>query len=140
MTSYQFMGVDKKRSKNMAAIKSKGMKPELTVRRLVYNMGCHYRLHRKDIPGRPDLAFIGRKKAIYVHGCFWHQHSDPRCKIVHKPKSNLDYWLPKLKRNKERDRKALSEIKKTGWESLVIWECQTRDDEALTRRIKAFLE
>ena len=87
------------RSANMRAIRSKDMKPELIVRRLVHGMGYRYRLHRQDLPGRPDLVFPSRKKLIFVNGCFWHQHDEKDCKLVRKPKSNQAYWLPKLERN-----------------------------------------
>src|SRR6266478_1721246 len=91
-----------RRSENMRRIKSKGMRPELIVRSMVYRMGHRYRLHSRDLPGKPDLVFRSRKKVIEVRGCFWHQHRG--CPIAHCPKSRIDYWLPKLARNKERDK------------------------------------
>ncbi|MCM2481692.1 MULTISPECIES: very short patch repair endonuclease [Burkholderia] len=126
------------RSENMRRIRSKDTEPELAVRRLVYAMGYRYRLHRKDIPGKPDLAFLGRRKVIFIHGCFWHQHSG--CREGRPPKSNTDYWLPKLRRNQDRDRAALSQLAATGWEALVIWECETKDSSALAAKIKVFLQ
>ena len=126
------------RSENMRRIRSKDTEPELVVRRLVYAMGYRYRLHRKDIPGKPDLVFLGRRKVIFIHGCFWHQHSD--CREGRPPKSNMDYWLPKLRRNQERDRAALVQLAATGWEALVIWECETKDSSALAAKIKVFLQ
>src|SRR5262245_61421886 len=93
----------KRRSENMRRIRSRDMEPELIVRRLVHGMGYRYRLHVKKFPGSPDIVFSRLRKVIFVHGCFWHQHEDPRCKISRMPKSNLDYWKPKLERNHARD-------------------------------------
>lgn len=124
------------RSANMRAIRSKDMLPELTVRRLAHKFGYRYRLHRKDLPGKPDLVFASRKKVIFVHGCFWHLHN---CKGAHIPKSNLDYWLPKLTRNQARDVNNLKQLSAKGWQSLVIWECETRDVHDLKKRLKGFL-
>lgn len=123
----------------MAAIKSKGMKPEMVVRSLVHGMGCRYRLHRKGLPGKPDLVFGPRKKVIFVHGCFWHQHSDPACKIARMPKSNTGYWNAKLARNVERDAKNIALLETAGWKVLTIWECETKETERLKEKLKAFL-
>jgi DNA mismatch endonuclease (patch repair protein) len=135
-----FDDVSEKRSKTMAAIKSANTKPELIVRRLVHSLGHRYRLHRKDLPGTPDLAFIGRKKAIFVHGCFWHQHSDPDCPRFHVPKSRTDYWLPKLQRNVERDAKHLQQYDEMGWQVLTLWECEVAATDSLTAKITQFLK
>ena len=124
------------RSANMRAIRSTGMKPELAVRSLVHKMGYRFRLHKKDLPGKPDLVFGPRRKVIFVHGCFWHCHN---CKAAHVPKSNRDYWGPKLERNRTRDRKNLDALKAAGWQSLVIWECELKDAEGMCSRIKHFL-
>lgn len=130
-----------KRSANMRNIKSKDMKPEMIVRRLVYKMGYRYRLHRHDLPGRPDLVFVGRKKIIFVHGCYWHQHQEPTCPLTHKPKTNKAYWSPKLNKNSERDKNNRKKLKEMGWDVLVIWECQLRSELlAVEQEIKAFLE
>ena len=126
-----------RRSANMRAIRSKGMKPETLVRRLVYALGYRYRLHRKDLPGKPDLVFIGKRKAIFVHGCFWHQH--PNCREGRPPRSNQEYWGPKLQRNVERDSKAVEALSAQGWQTLVIWECETGDEENLRKRLLSFL-
>ncbi len=123
----------------MRRIKSKNMKPEMTVRRLVHGMGYRHRLHRKDLPGKPDLVFGPRQKVLFVHGCFWHQHDDPACKISHAPKSRLEYWGPKLERNQERDRANREALEALGWSVLEVWECQTRDREALAVRLREFL-
>lgn len=128
-----------RRSENMRKIRGKGMKPELMVRKLTHGMGYRYRLHLSDLPGKPDLVFIGRKKAIFVHGCFWHQHPASSCKIVRVPKSNQDYWLPKLKRNAEKDIAVKRQLQRSGWGVLVIWECQTKNIQAICGRISKFL-
>jgi DNA mismatch endonuclease (patch repair protein) len=127
-----------RRSANMRAIRSKGMKPEMLVRQLVRSLGFGYRLHRKDLPGKPDLAFIGRKKAIFVHGCFWHQHAE--CREGRLPSSNQAYWTPKLQRNVERDRQDLQNLEAKGWRTLVVWECETKAESALRDSIRSFLE
>ena len=128
-----------RRSANMAQIRSKNMKPELIVRRLVHSLGYRYRIHRKDLPGKPDLAFGPRKKAIFVHGCFWHQHPNPKCLDGRAPKSNLAYWTPKLQRNVERDRQHISALRKAGWDTLIVWECETNRPESLRGRLVRFL-
>ncbi|MCG5262361.1 DNA mismatch endonuclease Vsr [Cupriavidus gilardii] len=110
----------------------------MAVRRLVHAMGYRYRLHRKNLPGKPDLVFVVRRKVIFIHGCFWHQHSG--CRAGRPPRSNTDYWLPKLRRNQERDRVALAHLADSGWKALVIWECETKDSPALAARIKLFLQ
>ena len=125
------------RSANMRAIRSKGMKPELAVRRLVHAMGYRYRLHRHELPGRPDMVFPGRRKVIFVHGCFWHQHPD--CKLAHRPRSNLEYWGPKLHRNQERDSEHRARLAELGWDVLVIWECEVDASDGLSDRICDFL-
>ena len=123
----------------MQRIRSKDTKPELVVRRTVFEMGYRYRIHSTKLPGRPDLSITSRKKAIFVHGCFWHQHPDSRCPIVRVPKSALDYWKPKLIRNVERDIEHLDWFRLNGWSVLTIWECQVKDEEKLCTEIKMFL-
>jgi DNA mismatch endonuclease (patch repair protein) len=123
----------------MAKIRSGDTKPEMIVRRLLHARGFRYRLHRKDLPGKPDLVFGPRRKAIFIHGCFWHQHDAAGCLDGRKPKSNTGYWHSKLDRNVERDRQHLAELAEKGWDTLVIWECQTKDAEALLREIEEFL-
>ncbi|MBM85283.1 MAG: very short patch repair endonuclease [Rhodospirillaceae bacterium] len=128
-----------RRSWNMSRIRSKDMKPEMVVRRLVHGMGYRYRLHRKDLPGKPDLVFGPRRKAIFVHGCFWHQHGDPECKISRIPRSRPEYWITKLERNKDRDTCNIEALHAEGWRTLVVWECRTKDTEKLRQQIHNFL-
>ena len=123
----------------MAAIRSKGMKPEMLVRSLIHRLGFRFRLHRKDLPGKPDLVFTGRRKIVFVHGCFWHQHKDPNCLDGRPPKSNETYWGPKLARNQSRDAQSQAALEAAGWKVLVVWECETRDIPALTDRLRTFL-
>jgi DNA mismatch endonuclease (patch repair protein) len=128
------------RSENMRRIKSKNMKPEMTVRGIIHGMGFRYRLHRRDLPGKPDIVLSARRQVIFVHGCFWHSHDNPSCTDgQRKPKSNLDYWLPKLARNHERDLANLASLRDSGWTVLVVWECETKDKEALKQSLSAFL-
>jgi len=123
----------------MRRIRSKGMKPEMVVRRLVHRLGFRYRLHRKDLPGKPDLVFGPRRAVIFVHGCFWHQHEKASCLDGRAPKSNTVYWGPKLARNVERDAVAQKALEHAGWRVLVIWECETRDLRELEEKIQRFL-
>lgn len=123
----------------MRAVKGKDTKPEMIVRRLVHGMGFRYRLHRKDLPGKPDLAFGRRKKAIFVHGCFWHQHSESGCRGARMPATRSDYWRPKLTRNKERDERAIAELGRLGWDVLVVWECWLKDVNRTGTVVEAFL-
>jgi DNA mismatch endonuclease (patch repair protein) len=129
-----------RRSENMRRIKSKDMKPELLVRRLVHALGYRYRLHRKDLPGKPDLVFGPRKKVIFVHGCFWHGHNRQGCLDARRPKSNTEYWNPKLTRNRERDAERIAALRDDGWGVLVIWECETTDDKAVQKKLRQFLK
>lgn len=130
----------KRRSEIMASIQSKGMKPEVIVRRLTHAMGYRYRLHRKDLPGKPDLVFPGKSKIIFVHGCFWHHHKASSCKIARVPKSNQEYWIPKLRKNVQRDEEQIRELKKSGWDVLVIWECEVKEGLKIESSIRDFLE
>jgi len=127
------------RSRRMALVRGKDTGPEMIVRRLVHRLGFRYRLHGKKLPGRPDLVFAGRKKVIFVHGCFWHRHGDSECKLARLPKSRLDFWLPKLEANKERDNKNRRLLKADGWGILVIWECELADLRKVERAIIKFL-
>jgi DNA mismatch endonuclease, patch repair protein len=123
----------------MSAIRSKNSKPELTVRRLVHGMGFRYRLHQRDLPGKPDLVFGPHRKIIFVHGCFWHQHPDPACLDGRLPKSRTEYWHAKLARNVERDRLNCEALENSGWQVMIIWECET-SRTGLSDRLRAFLD
>ena len=116
------------------------MRPEMKVRKLVHSLGYRYRLHRKDLPGKPDLVFPKKKSVIFVHGCFWHQHGDPNCLDSRRPKSNTQYWDAKLARNVERDKNHIESLRQKGWRVLVIWGCETTDQTALREKLVSFLE
>jgi DNA mismatch endonuclease, patch repair protein len=126
------------RSRIMAAVKGKDTTPEMIVRRLVHSLGFRYRLHVSSLPGRPDLVFPRLKKLINVSGCFWHMHHCGRCRI---PTSRRGYWVAKLRRNWERDRRTRRALRRAGWKVLVVWECQTtaRRREWLRERVAEFL-
>jgi DNA mismatch endonuclease (patch repair protein) len=126
------------RSRRMARVRSKDTKPEMTVRRLVHSLGYRYRLHDRALPGRPDLVFKGRRKVIFIHGCFWHRHGQG-CALARMPKSRVEFWGEKLARNEERDRRSLEGLANLGWDYLIVWECQLKDRDALARRIRDFL-
>jgi DNA mismatch endonuclease (patch repair protein) len=125
------------RSENMRRIKAADTSPEMLVRRMVHAMGYRYRLHRKDLPGKPDLVFGPKQKVIFVHGCFWHQHD--RCAAGRVPSSNLAYWKPKLQRNKDRDQKSRTALEAEGWRVLVVWDCETKDLANLRVTLTDFL-
>ena len=128
------------RSRIMRLVRSQDTQPEMAVRRLAHGLGYRFRLHRKDLPGKPDLVFPSRGKIIFVHGCFWHQH---RCKRGSRtPSSRQEYWLGKLQGNVARDKAVLRRLRKLGWGVMVIWECQTTPDklDRLAGRIVRFLE
>ncbi len=129
----------KERSHRMSLVRGKDTKPEMKVRRLVHGMGYRYRLHRRDLPGTPDLVFPSRKKVLYVHGCYWHRHLDPACKLARLPKSRLEFWLPKLEANAARDRLNQEKLQTMGWRFLVVWECELKDEASLSSRIRSFL-
>jgi DNA mismatch endonuclease (patch repair protein) len=126
-----------KRSEIMSKVRGKNTSPELVVRKLVFSLGYRYRLHGKHLPGTPDLVFPGRKKVIFVHGCFWHYHN---CKIGHPPKSRLEYWLPKLEANKKRDSQKSQELINQGWKILVVWQCEIKNIPELEQTIVKFLD
>jgi DNA mismatch endonuclease (patch repair protein) len=125
------------RSAIMRAVKGKDTKPELAVRKLLSAMGHRYRLHRKDLPGNPDVVFPGRRKALFVHGCFWHGHSCKRGDRI--PKTNTEYWLAKIAGNRRRDRRVRRLLRAAGWQVLTIWECQLKRPAPLAKRIARFL-
>lgn len=125
------------RSAHMRRIRKRDTEPELVVRRITHALGFRYRLHRQNLPGTPDLVLPRHRKVIQVHGCFWHQHIG--CRLARQPKSRLDYWLPKLARNVERDRAAQAALDAAGWSCLTVWECQTRHTEQLQELLRRFL-
>ena len=126
-----------KRSFIMAAVHSKDTKPEMLVRKVVHALGYRYRLHDTKLPGRPDLVFPSRRKAIFVHGCFWHRH--PKCKYATMPKSRVDFWERKFCANVARDRCVRRELKKMGWTVLTVWQCELEKNEKLTEQLDDFL-
>lgn len=130
----------KERSERMSRVHSKDTGPEWIVRRLVFAMGYRYRLHARDLPGRPDMVFRKRRKVIFVHGCFWHRHQSVRCPLARLPKSRLDFWLPKLEGNKERDECNKRALVKAGWKVLTIWECELGNTKRLGAAIRRFLD
>lgn len=125
------------RSRTMRAVKGRDTQPELAVRRLTHQMGFRFRLCRKDLPGCPDLVFPRLRKVIFINGCFWHGHNCARGSRI--PKSNKEYWLKKIRKNRERDQKSLKLLASTGWKPLVIWECEIRNESILRKRTKRFL-
>ncbi len=133
-----FEQVDPLRRRIMSAVRRRDTKPEMVVRRLLHSMNYRYRLHRKELPGHPDVVFAKRRKAIFVHGCFWHRHEG--CKKATVPQTRADSWNEKFERNVERDRKVGSRLSEMGWGTLIVWECETRQIEPLKRTLRDFLE
>jgi DNA mismatch endonuclease (patch repair protein) len=126
------------RSARMARVRGKDTNPELVVRRLAHRLGYRFRKHRADLPGQPDMVFVRARKAVFVHGCFWHRHDCPSGRRL--PKSRLDFWVPKLEKNHARDARNLEKLCEDGWRTLVIWECETQDLSNLTVRLRSFLD
>ena len=129
--------VSEQRSRNMSAIKSKNTKPEIAVRRLLHSMGYRFRLHRKDLPGSPDIVLPKYKTVIFVHGCFWHRHEN--CKYASTPKTRKEFWENKFNSNKKRDQKIQKEIIDLGWKFIIIWECEARNIQPLEEKLKGYL-
>lgn len=125
------------RRKIMQAVQGKDTGPEWVVRRLLHGAGYRYRLHDRRLPGRPDIVFPGRRKAIFVHGCFWHGHDCAKGRL---PKTRLDYWAPKIEANRERDARKRAELEALGWTVCVVWQCEIKEIEALKVRLWTFLE
>ena len=126
------------RSRTMRAIKDRNTKPEMMVRRLLHSMGYRYRLHRRNLPGKPDIVFGPRRKVIFVHGCFWHGHPCKRGNRL--PKTNAEYWKSKIARNIERHSSHLDELTAAGWTELTLWECELANENAVRQRLSAFLD
>lgn len=127
-----------RRSEVMSRVKSKDSRPEILVRRLIFEMGYRYRLHVRDLPGCPDIVFRPRQKVIFVHGCFWHRHSG--CKLARMPKSRLEFWEPKLEANRLRDLSTRRLLVRRGWRVLTVWECQVGRTEKLREKVRRFLD
>lgn len=121
----------------MASVKGRNTSPERLVKRCLRRLKCHYRSNVERIPGTPDFALVGRKKLIFVHGCFWHGHKG--CARAARPETNKEFWSRKIEGNMKRDARSLRKLRKTGWTVLVIWQCQTKDEERLKRRIARFI-
>lgn len=128
------------RSHCMSQIRSKDMKPELALRSIVHRLGYRFRLHRRDLPGAPDLVLARHRAVIFMNGCFWHWHPDPDCEIAGLPKSNLGYWKPKLTATRVRDERNTTLLEAEGWRVLTVWECELRSIPAVRERIRGFLE
>jgi len=125
------------RSALMSRVRAKNTKPEIVVRRAAHALGYRFRLHRRDLPGCPDLVFPGRKKVIFVNGCFWHRHAG--CPMASTPKTRTEFWSTKFNQNMRRDAEAISGLRNSGWACLVIWECETRDPVSLAQCLRGFL-
>ncbi|PWB79322.1 MAG: very short patch repair endonuclease [Methylocystaceae bacterium] len=126
------------RSEVMSMIRAQDTGPELVVRRAAHALGLRFRLHRRDLAGSPDLVFPRRRKALFVHGCYWHRHEG--CRFAYTPKSNVDFWMTKFARNVERDNEAMARLRVAGWDPMVIWECETRQPERVVERLSAIIE
>lgn len=123
----------------MRSIRSKDTSLEMKIRRALHARGFRYRLHRRDLPGSPDLVFPGRRKVVFIHGCFWHQHPSPGCPISHRPKSNIDYWDPKLNRTLHRDGENRDHLHSLGWEVFTVWECEAQNIQKVEAELMRFL-
>ena len=134
MSSEVIHKVSEQRSRNMSAIKSKNTKPEIAVRKLLHSMGYRFRLHRKDLPGSPDIVLPKYKTVIFVHGCFWHRHEN--CKYASTPKTRKEFWESKFKANVKRDMEIQEKIKNIGWQSVVVWECELKYSSALKKKLQ----
>lgn len=127
-----------KRSQVMARVRSKDTAPEMVVRRLLHRMGFRFRLHCPSLPGKPDIVLPRHRKVIFVHGCFWHGHQG--CKHSKAPASNVGFWSRKLSKNRERDMQTKQALESMGWQVLIVWECQTKDEHSLEESLRAFLD
>jgi DNA mismatch endonuclease, patch repair protein len=123
------------RSRMMGSIKGKDTAPELAVRKAAHALRLRFRLHRRDLPGSPDLVFPSRKTAVFVHGCYWHRHEG--CLCCYFPKSNVDFWEKKFKGNVARDERVRRELEQLGWRVVTLWECETAEEDGLHRKLKA---
>jgi DNA mismatch endonuclease, patch repair protein len=128
------------RSERMSRVRGKDTKPEMIVRRLLHGLGYRYRLHARDLPGTPDIVFRGRRKAIYVHGCFWHRHPDAACKLSRLPKTRREFWVPKLEGNRRRDLENQRKLTEMGWNCLLVWECEISTRARLVEKLREFMD
>lgn len=126
------------RSWNMSRIRNRDTRPEMIVRSLLHRMGYRFRLHKKDLPGKPDIVLPKYKTVIFVHGCFWHRHKG--CKYAYTPKSRTEFWNTKFEKNIARDKQVRKELKKLGWKVIVVWECEVKDTEKLYKKLNRDLE
>jgi DNA mismatch endonuclease, patch repair protein len=126
------------RSERMSRIRNRNTKPEIRIRRALFGLGYRFRVHGKRLPGRPDIVFPGRKKVVLVHGCFWHLHKP--CNHYRFPRTRVKFWTEKLSKNRLRDKRVLTELKKVGWKTFTVWECELKNFDALLKRIERFLE
>lgn len=124
------------RSRIMKSVSSRDTGPELTVRRLLHCLGYRYRLHHGELPGRPDIVFPGRRKAIFIHGCFWHGHGCGKGKL---PKSRIEYWSAKINANRERDASVIARLEEASWQTLSVWQCELRNLNAIATLLREFL-
>lgn len=127
-----------RRSAMMSRIRGRDTKPEMAVRREAHRLGFRFRLHRRDLPGTPDLVFPGRHKVVFVHGCYWHRHQG--CRFAYQPKSNAEFWNAKFAGNVVRDMRVMQELKQMGWSVLTIWECETDSTDDLGRKLTGYLD
>jgi DNA mismatch endonuclease, patch repair protein len=123
----------------MALVRGRDTKPEKLVRSALHEMGYRFRLRTPRLPGKPDIIFHSRNKVIFVHGCFWHRHDDPACKLARLPKSRLDFWQPKLEQNRERDERTRNELRRMGWSVEIVWECQLANLQSVQKELRRFL-
>ena len=137
MSSEVMHKVSEQRSRNMSAIKSKNTKPEIFVRKLLHSKGYRFRLHKKDLPGSPDIVLPKYKTVIFVHGCFWHRHQN--CKYASNPKTRREFWEKKFKENIERDKKTQEKLKNLGWKTKIVWECEIKKQDKLIKKLEDFL-
>jgi len=126
------------RSERMGRVRSRDTKPEMALRKLVWRLGHRYRKNKASVPGKPDIAFVGRKQAIFLHGCFWHRHDCANGR--REPKSRIEFWRSKFERNVTRDAEVWARLRDNGWRSLVVWECELRDEAAVECRVREFLD
>ena len=133
MSSELIHKVSEQRSRNMSAIKSKNTKPEIKVRKLLHAMGYRFRLHRKDLPGSPDIVLPKYKTVIFVHGCFWHRHKN--CKYASNPKTRQEFWEAKFRENINRDKLNQENLSSKGWKIIIVWECEIKDKDFYLNRL-----